>query len=160
VLVWRHLKKLGAVSQSGIWLVPRTPHLEAEFEKALAEIRELGGRALAFEGKDLDDVQRESLQALYNAARREEYLELQRLCERFVGHVRRLIDAADFRFGALEEMEQDLEKRRRAFAQVVSRDAFAVEERKLVETALRECEAAFEEFSKQVYLANEREDAG
>jgi hypothetical protein len=155
--VWRHLKKLGAVSQSGIWLLPRTPHLAAEFERALAEIKALGGQALAFHATDFDASQKAELQGLYNSARREEYLEIEQLCRRYLGHLQRLAGASDFRFGVLEEMEQDLEKRRRTYAQVVERDAFGVEERGLAETSLRECEAALEDFAKQAYLAQSGE---
>lgn len=155
VLVWRHLKKLGAISQAGLWLLPRTEVLAAEFETVLAEINALGGNALVFHGEDIDDAQRVALRGLYNAARREEYFEVQALCERYLSHVRRLSDAGDYRFGALEEMEQDLEKRRRALAQVKTRDAFEIEERRLVEGLVRDCEAAFEEFARNAYLAQQ-----
>jgi hypothetical protein len=157
VLVWRHLKKLGAVSQSGIWLLPRTPHLAAEFDRALTEIKALGGQALAFHATDLDAGQKAELRDLYNGARREEYLEIDQLCRRYLGHLQRLSDAGDFRFSALEEMEQDLDKRRRTYAQVVERDAFGVDEQALVEASLGECEAALEEFAKQAYLAQSGE---
>jgi hypothetical protein len=84
-------------------------------------------------------------------------MEIEQRCRRYLSHAQRLIEAGDFRFGALEEMEQDLEKRRRAFTQVVERDAFGVEERGLVEASLRECETALEEFAKQAYLAQSGE---
>jgi hypothetical protein len=158
VLVWRHLKKLGAVSQAGLWLLPRTETLAAEFETALAEINALGGNALVFHGHDIDQAQHDALRDLYNMARREEYREVQSLCERYLSHIQRLAEAADFRFGAIEEMEQDLEKRRRALAQVKARDAFEVEERPQVENSFRDCERAFDEFVRKAYLMQQGGD--
>jgi hypothetical protein len=155
VLVWRHLRKLGAMPDGGVWLLPRTPALDSEFRNALAEIQELGGRPLAFYAADLPTGQAEALQAAFNNLRRDEYSELLQRCQRFVSHVQRLTEAHDFKFGAVEELEEDLEKRRRSLAQIITRDAFEVGERQQVEACIDECAAALARFVAQAYLASE-----
>ena len=158
VLVWRHLRKLGAILDSGVWLVPRTPALEAAFQSALAEIRELGGRPLAFYAEDLPPGQCEQLQAAFNDVRRGEYTELFQRCQRFMGHIQRLTESGELKFGAVEELEEDIEKRRRSLAQIKARDAFEVAERQQVEAAVMDCENALSGFVEQVYRASKPDE--
>jgi hypothetical protein len=156
VLVWRHLRKMGALLDSGVWLLPRSPALEREFQAAVAEIAELGGRPLAFHARDFSDRQHEELKAAFNNVRSEEYRELMQRCDRFLGHVQRLLDEADFKFASVEEMEEDLEKRRRSVAQLIIRDVFEVPERAEVEERIRRCEAALTQFVEAAYAATAR----
>ncbi len=153
VLVWRHLRKLGAILDSGVWLLPSSPALEAEFRVALAEIEELGGKPRAFRSEDFTPAQHKQLREAFNKVRTEEYEELLQRCERFIGHVERWTDTGEFRFGAVEELEEDLEKRRRSLAQIVSRDVFGVELRQRVEARIKDCEAALADFVEQVFTA-------
>ena len=153
VLVWRHLRKMGALLDSGVWLLPRSPALETEFEAAVAEIAELGGRPLAFNASDLTEQQHHELRNAFNKVRAEEYVDLMQRCDRFLGHVQRLIDQADFKFAAVEELEEDLEKRRRSFAQLISRDVFEVPERRQVEDCIKRCESALTRFVEAAFAA-------
>jgi hypothetical protein len=153
VLVWRHLRKLGAILDSGVWLLPSTPALEAEFRIAVAEIEELGGRPRAFRADDFAPEQHEQLREAFNRVRAEEYDELLQRCDRFIGHVERWTDENNFRFGAVEELEEDLEKRRRSLAQIASRDVFGVPLRQQVEDRVRDCESALAGFVEQVFTA-------
>jgi hypothetical protein len=153
VLVWRHLRKLGAVLDAGVWLLPYTPAMEKAARDAVDEVKELGGRAISFVADDLPAGQNEALQASFNSVRREEYIELLQRCQRFQDHVQRLIDSGDFKFGAVEEMEEDLEKRRRSFAQISERDVFAIDERRQTEASIKDCEAALARFVELAFLA-------
>ena len=153
VLVWRHLRKLGALLDAGVWLLPDSPAMQDSLREIGDEIRALGGRAIGFQAEDISAAQHEELRAAYNALRREEYAELEQRCQRFLAHVQRLTDARDFKFTAVEELEEDLEKRRRSLAQLVARDVFGVEERREVDSAIAACEAALTQFVESVYLA-------
>lgn len=153
VLVWRHLRKIGALLDAGVWVLPRSPDLELQFQAAVAEIEELGGHALAFYSDDISERQHAKLRAAFNSVRSEEYTELLQRCDRFLGHVQRLIDEADFKFAAVEELEEDLEKRRRSLAQVISRDVFEVPERRRVEDCIKRCESALTRFVEAAFAA-------
>jgi hypothetical protein len=152
VLVWRHLRKLGAVLDSGVWLLPWSAELEPEFRAARDKVEDLGGRPLAFMVEHLTDGQAAGFKSVFNQARREEYDELLAMCRRYLGHIARLIDAGEYKFTLVEELEQDLEKRRRSLAQLIPRDVFHVEERISVETCLQECEEALARFTERVFM--------
>lgn len=153
VLVWRHLRKLGAMLDAGVWLLPGSTNLEVEFRKALAEIEELGGRPLAFYAEDLTGRQHDDLKTAFNQMRSEEYVELIHKCERFLAHVQRWTESGEFGFEAIEELEEDLEKRRRSLAQITSRDVFEVTERGQAERSLKDCQAALARFTEAAYTA-------
>jgi hypothetical protein len=155
VLVWRHLRKAGAMLQSGLWLIPETPSTRTAIEQVAKEIHELGGKALAFHALGFSESQNEDLRASFNVLRRAEYEELRQRCMRFQGHVERLIAEKDFRFDAVEEMEEDLEKRRRSMAQLTVRDVFEVEERAQVAACIKDCEAALARFIELAYLSGQ-----
>jgi C4-dicarboxylate-specific signal transduction histidine kinase len=123
-------------------------------QEAVDEVKELGGRAISFVADDLSAGQSEALMDAFNSVRREEYAELLQRCMRFQDHVQRLIDAKEFKFGAVEEIEEDLEKRRRSFAQIVTRDVFEVAERRETEAGIKDCEAALARFVELAFLAS------
>ena len=155
VLVWRHLRKLGAMLDTGVWLLPETPTMTTGLKEIVAEVSELGGRTLSFRAEDFSSSQTEALRQSFNELRREEYGELLIRCQRFLGHVQRLLDESDLKFGSLEEMEEDLEKRRRSFTQISSRDVFQIDERAQLEASIHDCEVALANYSERVYLAGQ-----
>jgi hypothetical protein len=66
--------------------------------------------------------------------------------------VKRWTESQEFNFVAIEELEEDLEKRRRTLTQIATRDIFGVPERALVETSLGQCDAALAAFTEQVFI--------
>ena len=155
VLAWRHLRKLGAVYlETGLWVLPQNPSMLSALEPILAEIKHMGGKLSAFSGSDIGESQNDELRDAFNQVRREEYADLLGKCRRFLAHAERLAKAGDFRFAEVEELEEDLEKRRRWLAQVIARDAFGIEARQEVEACLMQCEEALARFVEQSFLAN------
>jgi hypothetical protein len=156
VLVWRHLRKLGALhDETGIWFLPNTGALLGAVRGIVQEIRAMDGKASAFVAAEMEPAQERDLRIAFNQARREDYSELVQKCRRFQDHVQRLIAAGDFSFAAVEEMEEDLEKRRRSLKKIIERDAFNIEDRQLTEAMLAECERVLAEF---VEMAAQRSD--
>ena len=154
VMVWRHLRKLGALyRETGIWFLPRTDALIVAVKPIIAEIAEMDGKVDAFIANDIDPAQGIELRHAFNAARSGEYNDLLVKCRRFVDHVARFANADDFAFANVEELEEDLEKRRRTLVQLIGRDAFGVEERYQAEAAIKECEEALAGFIEQASLA-------
>jgi len=152
VSVWRHLKRLGAVyTEEGLWFLPMTDRLEAALRAVVAEVEHHGGSATAFAARDLSSGQAERLTSRFNKARDDEYLEVRRLCQKFLDHIQRATDADELDFAEVEELEQDLEKRVRWLAQVRERDAFGSPEHQPVERMLEECKNALARFTEQAY---------
>ncbi|HEX5370620.1 MAG TPA: Chromate resistance protein ChrB [Dehalococcoidia bacterium] len=154
VLVWRHLRKLGAIYlDTGIWFLPNLPALRPRIDSILAEITELGGRCHSFIASGTDEADGEQLRDIYVSARRDEYSDLLEKCERYLRHAERVIEAGDFQFVEVEELEEDLEKRKRWLKQIVERDAFGMDERRTVEACLKRCEDELNRFVEAAYLA-------
>ena len=152
VAVWRRLRKLGAVYLSeGIWFLPNTKGLAEAVSQAVGEVEHQGGTASAFFATGLQADQKDQLRARFNQARDDEYLELHRQCERFLAHVERETKAGSFDFSAVEELEEDLEKRVRWLAQIRQRDEFGSPQRKAVELMLDECQEALARYTEQAY---------
>ena len=152
VQVWRRLRKAGAVLESGVWLIPETAEARQTVADLIKSIQESGGSVLGFVAKDLSGDQLERLKAAYNKVREDEYQELLDRCQRFLAHIERRAAALDFKFGAVEELEEDLEKRRRSYGQISSRDFFKVPLGTAVQECIAECESALAKFVESAFL--------
>lgn len=151
--VWRRLKGLGAVYlQSAAAALPHSAATERALRSLRNEITEMGGsaqllRAEALAGEaDIIDA--------FNTARDEEYTELLDRCQDFLAEIDRETKGEKFTYAELEEIDEDLTKLRGWLAKVADRDRFAAAGRAAVTDALAACEAAFEEFTAEVYDAN------
>lgn len=152
VAIWRHLRKLGAVYTSeGLWFLPHMESLAASVADVVQEVQHHGGTATAFVATDLRPDQMVRMKERFNQARDDEYSEVRRLCERFIGHVEHATEAQNFSFALVEELEEDLEKRRRRFAQIAQRDAFGSEQRRIVERLLNDGAEALASFTEDVW---------
>ena len=152
VAVWRRLRKLGAVYlNEGVWCLPNREHLVRAVRRIVAEVEHHGGAASAFLANGLQEDQKGRLQARFNQARDEEYLEARKQGERFLAHVESATQVGTFAFTQVEELEQDLEKRERWLAQIYERDVFGSPLRESVERLLQECKQAFIRFTEEAY---------
>ncbi len=52
VYIWRKLKRMGAILlHDAVWVLPANPHTQEQFQWLAAEILEMGGEALLWEGQ-------------------------------------------------------------------------------------------------------------
>ena len=104
VFVWRKLKALGAVAlQDAVWVLPRTPRTQEQFQWLAAEITELHGEAMVWEAEQLYATDPESL--------RRQFL------EPVEGAYREIL-------AALRKKERDLAALSNRFQEVQARDYF------------------------------------
>nr|WP_256476564.1 chromate resistance protein ChrB domain-containing protein [Siccirubricoccus soli] len=74
VKVWRRRQALGAVAvRNAAYVLPAGEQAQADFEWLLKEIGELGGEGMIWEARLVDGLSDEDVQALFNAARAEDY---------------------------------------------------------------------------------------
>jgi ChrB-like protein len=153
VAVWRRMRKLGAVYlNEGIWFLPNTAHLSAAMDEVLDEVRSEGGTGWGFRAEALRPEEREELKSRFNGAREEEYSEISRQCDRFLAHINRETEGGHFAFTTVEELEQDLEKRKRWLVQVSQRDILGAAGRDRTEVQLQECRQALDAFAEAAFV--------
>lgn len=153
--VWRELKKLGAVYlRDGVALLPA----QVDLRDRLSEVRD---RIVEYEGSvDLIDApsfppDRETqLIERFNEERASEYRELYHACVRFLRDVLHDVDAEEFGFPDVDNLESELGRLSRWFDQVRERDYFGGAEAERVAEILGKCDKAFDHF---VHEASERD---
>lgn len=104
VYVWRKLKQMGALLiLDETWVLPNIPRTLENFQWLAAEIIELGGKALLWQGQPVLDGQSNDLESQFTAQVDKGYATL----------------SAD-----LEKQDTDLEQVSRQYQQIKSRDYF------------------------------------
>ncbi|MDD7834019.1 Chromate resistance protein ChrB [Paenarthrobacter sp. AB444] len=151
VAVWRELRRIGAVPLSpGTWLLPAHPAFDEGLVRA-GELVAKGGGTWTL----VDAVPRQPgdvvFRAAYEAARQEEWAEFMADCRKFEAEIAKEIAQEKFTFAELEEEEQSLERLRRWFRELKSRDVLHLPLAGDAAEQLARCAAALEGFSSRVY---------
>ena len=77
VKIWRRLKGLGAVTvKNSVYALPANAETQEDFAWLVKEIAELGGEAFVCEAQLVDGLGDGEVQALFDAARDEDYAEI------------------------------------------------------------------------------------
>lgn len=77
VKIWRRLKGLGAVTvKNSVYALPANAETQEDFAWLVKEIAELGGEAFVCEARLVDGLDDGEVQALFDAARDEDYAEI------------------------------------------------------------------------------------
>jgi len=156
VAVWRELRKAGAVSlQNGTWAVPAGTDFEDALERATTLIGRAQGKALVFEVIPAESSAA-ALEDLHVAEREEEWGEFVADCAKYDAEIASEIAKEKFTLAELDEEEQSLERLRRWYREIRSRDTFGAPSAPLGERRLKECAQVLEDFANQVYKARQR----
>ena len=154
VAVWRELSKVGALSLGqGVWAVPDVPAFAEGVRRALELVERAEGNAISLEatGRDQQDVTR--FQAMFTAARSEEWGEFLADCGKFEVEIAKEIAKGKFTLAELEEEEQSLERLRRWQRDLPARDVFGAPEAAVAGERLHACTAACEHYAERVFEA-------
>lgn len=107
VFVWRKLKQLGAMMlQDAVWVLPKTPRTQEQFQWLAAEITELKGEAQLWDAQQFDAAKTQSLQRQFLEPVESEYRQI---------------------LAALKKRDHDLAALSRQFQDARSRDYFGSE---------------------------------
>jgi hypothetical protein len=157
-MVWREIKKLGAVYlRDGVCVLPEQPGTMSNLRSLASRIEEMDGQACLVQGAQLEANRVETLKAEFRAGRAEEYAEISREAEQLLAHIARETEHRDFTYAEVEELEQDLSKLKRWTGQVRERDYFSESSYSAVQTLLDQCERSLETFVDQ---ASEQAEVG
>jgi hypothetical protein len=106
---------------------------------------------LAAKGFAESDVSR--LEQLYSAAREEEWAEFDADCGKYLAELDKEELPAKYTLAELEEEEQSIERLRRWYRELRSRDLLGTPSTTQSATALKFCEERFERYADHVYAA-------
>ncbi len=141
--------------QNGTWAVPAGADFDAAIERAMALIERAESRAPVF---DVTPTEASTglLEELHVAEREAEWGEFVSDCARFDAEIASEIAKKKFTLAELDEEEQNLDRLRRWYREIRSRDIFGAPSADLAERRLKDCAVVLEDFANQVYEARER----
>ncbi|MBI2916747.1 MAG: hypothetical protein HYY01_02030 [Chloroflexi bacterium] len=151
VFLWRRLKKLGALSVEGSWLLPKMDALTGQLEEMARTVEEMGGRANLYIATHFTESQELRTIAEFQASREKEYAEVLRECAKARRHMERESQEGQFTFEEVEELEGDVEKIRRWFSQIRERDFWDAPALTEVENVIADVELALAGFVQETY---------
>jgi hypothetical protein len=156
VAVWRDLRRLGALYlQQCACIFPDIPAVIQNLNQVAAKIPALGGETFLLEVPKLQPEDEARIIAAIREQRTNEYAEIIEECEtKFVKEIEFERFRENYTFEEAEEIEQDLEKIRRWFDQVKTRDWFKADRRDEVEVWLARCQGLLSRFEEEVYRRN------
>lgn len=157
VAVWRELKRLGGLYvQQAVCVLPENSDLRESIHRIRERIVQLGGTSIFVTLRDVeDDTRKQFVDGFLNQSANE-YAEIVEECEtKFFKEIEFERFRENYTFEEAEEIRQDLEKLRRWFKKVESRDWMKADGRTHALDRIAECERLIEEFEADVYERTE-----
>jgi hypothetical protein len=153
VAVWRELRKIGAAPvSSGVWTVPETPYFSSAVQKVVELAARGSGEVLVLPTPGAEG-HADPLRTAFRTQRLDEWVEFSRDCKGFEEEIAKEIRNGKFTLAELEEEEQSLERLRRWFRDLKSRDVLELDEAGAADELLRHCAVVFDGYAERVYAA-------
>ena len=157
VAVWRELRRAGAVSLGpGVWAVPAVPVFQPAIQRAGELARRGNGELLTLDAQPRDQATGALLEAAFGQARQAEWAEFVSECDKFEAEIAKELRKGKLIVAELEEEEHSLERLRRWYRELKTRDVLGVGAAAEAETRLKACEAVLADFAERVYRAVHR----
>jgi DNA-binding transcriptional regulator PaaX len=152
VAVWRELRRAGAISlQQATWAVPATQGFIDAVARAVEVIERAEGDAQVFDAVPRGEAMAASLEAMFTAEREQEWIEFLAECTKFDREIDKEIRIEKLTAAELDEEEQNLERLRRWYREIRTRDVFGARSQGMAERRLKECVERLEDFAQRVY---------
>ncbi len=156
VAVWRELRRLGAVAlQQGAWAVPDGEPFEAGFAQVVGAIKAAGGQPVVLAVAE-EQASTAQLEELFTGQREAEWGEFLSDCGKYQAELAAEVAKGKLTLAELDEEEQSLDRLRRWYRTIRTRDLFGAPSAAAAEQRLKDCAEALEDFAEQVYQARER----
>ncbi|MFK0040749.1 Chromate resistance protein ChrB [Paenarthrobacter sp. NPDC090517] len=153
VAVWRELRRIGAVPLSpGTWVLPAHPAFDEGLARAQALVAKGAGTWTLVDAAPRDNGA-DTFRSAFEAARLEEWKEFTADCGKFEQEIAKEISREKFTFAELEEEEQSLERLRRWYRELKSRDVLHLPQATDASEHLARCAEALEGYASLVYEA-------
>ena len=150
--LWRELRRSGAVSLGqAVWAVPDLPAVRPLLERVTDLVEVARGTLLLLAAKGFGDGDVAHLERLYAAARQEEWAEFDADCGKYLAELDKEEQLGKYTLAELEEEEQGLDRLRRWYRELRSRDLLGIRATTDSATALKLCEERFDAYAEHVY---------
>ena len=152
--VWRELRRSGAIALGqAVWAVPDLPAARPLLEHLAGLVDAANGTMLLLAAKGFAAGDDARLDQLYAAAREEEWAEFADDCGKYLAELDKEERLGKYTLAELEEEEQSLDRLRRWYRELRSRDLLGIPATTDSATILKECEERFEMYAEHVYAA-------
>jgi hypothetical protein len=156
VAVWRELRRLGALGlQQGTWAVPDGQPFGTGLAQVIEAIKAAGGQPVVLTVAD-EEASTVQLETLFTAQREAEWGEFLSDCGKYQAELAGEVAKGKLTLAELDEEEQSLDRLRRWYRTIRTRDLFGAPSAPVAERRLKECAEALEDFAEQVYQAREQ----
>ena len=154
VAVWRELRAIGALSLGqGAWAVPDVPAFADGLRRAIELIDRGDGEALVLDATGRGERDSARLADMFIEARQAEWTEFLADCAKFEAEIDKELAAGKLTVAELEEEEQSLERLRRWFRELKTRDLLVAPGAAEAEARLKQCAARLEDYTEHVFAA-------
>ncbi len=154
--VWRELRRRGAVAlQTATWAIPTGDTFDEGLAKAVGLVRRSGGQVLVVDVDPASPAVAE-LEALYSADRDEEWEEFAAECDKAIAELADEIAKEKFTLAELEEEEHNVDRLRRWYRELRTKDLFMASKAAAGEGRLKEAVEALDDFAERVYRSRQR----
>jgi hypothetical protein len=156
VAVWRELRRLGAVAlQQGTWAVPDGEPFDTGFVQVVDSINAAGGQPVVLTIAD-DEASATQLEGLFTEQREAEWAEFLADCGKYERELADEVAKGKLTLAELDEEEQSLDRLRRWYRTIRTRDLYGAPSAAAADRRLKDCAEALDDFAEQVYQARER----
>lgn len=158
--LWRELRRSGAVPLGqATWAVPDLPVAQSLLDR-LADVVEAGaGSLLVLQATGFAQRDVSRLERLYAEAREAEWAEFIADCGKYLAELDKEERIAKYTLAELEEEEQSLDRLRRWYRELRSRDLLGIPATRDAAIDLKRCEERFAVYADHVYAALSQPDA-
>jgi Protein ChrB, N-terminal len=150
--LWRELRRSGAIPLGqAVWAVPDLPAVRPLLERVTGLVDTARGTLLRLAAKGYADEDVARLEQSYVTARKEEWAEFDADCGKYLAELDKEEQLGKYTLAELEEEEQSLDRLRRWYRELRSRDLLGVPATTDSATMLKHCEERFEAYADHVY---------
>jgi hypothetical protein len=150
------MRRLGAVAlQQGAWAVPDGEPFDTGFAQVIESIKSAGGQPVVLTVAD-DEANEAQLESLFTEQREAEWAEFLADCGKYERELADEVAKGKLTLAELDEEEQSLDRLRRWYRAIKTRDLYGAPSAGTADRRLKECAEALEDFAERVYEARER----
>jgi hypothetical protein len=152
--LWRELRRSGAIPLGqAIWAVPDVPAVRPLIERSTDLVNSAQGTLLILAANGYADHDTSRLEQLYAEAREQEWSEFRDDCGKYLAELEKEEELRKYTLAELEEEEQSLDRLRRWYRELRSRNVLGTPSATDSVTALKMCQERFEAYAEHVYAA-------
>ena len=143
----------------GVWAVPDLPAMQPVVERLAELVGAAAGTWLVLSAAGHSERDAGRLEQLYSEARELEWTEFHADCRKYLAELDNEERIGKYTLAELEEEEQSLDRLRRWYRELRSRDLLGIPATIDSATDLKRCEDRFETYAEHVYSVLGRADA-